>query len=117
DTDVLARSIQAGAHGLLLKSSDQEAVVAAIHAVVKGIRVMSASPTKVVLGSTPLDSGNVHLTARERDVLNALCDGDDSTDQLMSRLSLTESTVKKHIGALMRKLDVGTRTGVVVRGL
>lgn len=117
DAEVVARSAQAGSHGVLLKSSDQDAIVESVQAVMKGVWALSASPTEVVLRTVPAASGDIRLTPREMDVLEALCEGDGSTDELMARFSLTETTVKKHVSALMAKFNARNRVEIVVRGL
>ena len=53
------------------------------------------------------------LTARERDVLRLLVDG-LSNDEIAQSLSVSEATVKKHLGRVMSKLHVNTRVEVAV---
>ena len=53
------------------------------------------------------------LTARERDVLRLLVDG-LSNDEIARSLSVSEATVKKHLGRVMTKLHVNTRVEVAV---
>lgn len=54
------------------------------------------------------------LTDRERDVLDLVCEA-ESNARIAERLSLSESTVKSHVGSLMTKLDCSSRLQVAVR--
>ncbi|PWH06614.1 DNA-binding response regulator [Brachybacterium endophyticum] len=54
------------------------------------------------------------LTDRERDVLELVCEA-ESNARIAERLSLSESTVKSHVGSLMTKLDCSSRLQVAVR--
>lgn len=51
--------------------------------------------------ATPLDD----LTAREREVLALMAEG-QSNQGIAERLVVTEHTVNKHVGAILRKLDI-----------
>lgn len=57
--------------------------------------------------------GRFGLTARERDVLNLLCQG-LSNAVIAHRLALTEKTVKNHLNHIFGKLQVSSRTEAVV---
>jgi len=52
------------------------------------------------------------LGARERDVLRLVAAG-GSNREIAQALTLSESTVEKHVGALLRKLAVHSRTGLL----
>jgi DNA-binding NarL/FixJ family response regulator len=56
------------------------------------------------------------LTARERDVLDALAQG-LSNRAIASRLGISEHTVKFHLASIFGKLGARTRTGAVRRAL
>jgi two-component system, NarL family, response regulator DegU len=56
---------------------------------------------------------NTSLTNREWEVLNYLSKG-YSNDKIAKELFLTESTVKNHVSAILRKLKVSDRTAAVV---
>ncbi|MGE3858311.1 MAG: helix-turn-helix transcriptional regulator [Dehalococcoidia bacterium] len=52
------------------------------------------------------------LSAREREVLACLCDG-DSNDEIARRLSLSVKTVEVHLARVYLKLGVRNRTQAV----
>jgi DNA-binding NarL/FixJ family response regulator len=54
-----------------------------------------------------------HFTARERQVLNLLREGHPNREIALA-LGIDESTVKAHIGRLMRKVGVSNRTALTV---
>ena len=56
------------------------------------------------------------LTARERDVLEALVKG-RSNKEIASSLKISEDTVKTHLKALFSKLRVRDRTGAAVEAI
>ena len=53
------------------------------------------------------------LTAAERRVLGAICDG-SLNKQVAHRLDLSEITVKQHVKAILRKLQVANRTQAAI---
>lgn len=54
------------------------------------------------------------LTARERDVLDAMVAGDGSTEDIAGILGVSKGTVKKHVGSISVKTGKATRVGMVV---
>lgn len=56
------------------------------------------------------------LTLRERDVLKLLAQ-DYSDPQIAAALHIAESTVKNHVGRVLRKLGVRGRSGAAVYGV
>ena len=56
--------------------------------------------------------GGVDLTAREGEVLELLAEG-YTTREIAERLLISEVTVRRHVGALLRKLRVGSRREVL----
>ena len=56
------------------------------------------------------------LTAREREVLEALTNG-SRTSEIASQLSISERTVKAHLASIYQKLGVDSRTAAVALAL
>lgn len=116
DEEVVARCLDAGAAGYVLKDGPTAELVAAIVAVHQGNRYLSPRAlTKVVEFAasgrgvrTPFDL----LTEREREVLKLLADG-FSAKEIASRLELSVKTVDVHKSNLMRKLDLHDRAALV----
>jgi DNA-binding CsgD family transcriptional regulator len=60
-------------------------------------------------GTSQLDS----LSAREREVLGLICEGQNDA-QMATALGLSENTVRNHVAALYRKIGVKRRTAAVI---
>jgi two-component system nitrate/nitrite response regulator NarL len=58
----------------------------------------------------------LHLTPRERDVLQLAAD-DLTTPSIAEELSVSRATVRSHFGNIYLKLDVRSRAGAVAKGL
>ena len=113
---LLARALNAGADGFLLKSMSSEALVASLRLVVLGEKVF---PTKL---ATMITSGQIGPTAaevrassmkglseREREIMGCLVYG-KSNKVIARQLGITDATVKVHLKAVLRKLNVSNRT-------
>ena len=66
--------------------------------------------------SSPTSIGTEPLSERELEVLGLVAEG-LSNREVAERLYLAPTTVRDHVQALMRKLDVRSRTGAAVAGL
>ena len=121
DSDDVLDALQAGAQGYILKGTSPEGIVDAVRAVYEGSGVIAPAVAPAVLQEirrsrdrhlrTP-DGGSVQLTEREWDILNAL-DRGDSTSQIAESLFVAEVTVRSHINALTKKLQVSDREEAV----
>ncbi|GAA0958030.1 response regulator transcription factor [Kribbella koreensis] len=118
-------ALQAGASGFLLKDIAPRALVEAVQTVVTGDAMLSPRITRRLInaytaraapGTGPggaavgeaaeaLDA----LTPREREVAITVAEG-LSNAEIAERLSVSESTVKVHVGHVMAKLAVPNRT-------
>ena len=106
-----------GAIGFLRKDSDLETIEAAIAAALSGTPV-KPQPSD---GEAPLETIRQEvagLTPMQLKVLLAVLDG-QLNKQIAHSLSISEATVKAHMTAIMRKLDVRNRTqaALVARSL
>lgn len=115
--DAITVAMCAGVHGYLAKQIGCEPLVGALQLVAMGEKVvpsqtvsaLTEKPWRVVGGDWFKHSNDVHLSDREREILRCLTRGD--ANKLISReLSITEATVKVHIKAILRKLNVLNRT-------
>ncbi|OLF09925.1 response regulator [Actinophytocola xanthii] len=116
DTDSeIARAVDAGALGYLLKDAGRDQLVSAVRAAARGETVLAPSVAARLVarmrGPAP-----VTLSPREVDVLRAVADG-LSNPEIGARLFITEATVKTHLLRIFAKLDVGDRTAAVVAAL
>ena len=113
-----ATAVRHGASGFLLKDSTPEFVCESIRAVHGGNAVIAPQSLASLLRDEPVPVPEVpvpylELTEREREVFNAVALG-LANQEISGRLFLSESTVKTHIGAILRKLDLRDRVQIVV---
>ncbi len=104
DEDIY-RSVQAGAHGYLLKEAPQADVVEAIHAVYNGKRYFPAN----IAGRLAERLMRSELTIREHEVLQMLARG-LTNKEIGSALNISGNTVRNHVNSIIEKLDVSDRT-------
>lgn len=100
-------TLREGAIGYLLKDrvSRVRDFAAALEAVASGGTVIDPDVVQHLLSASrpgPLDG----LTAREREVLGLMADGQSNTD-IAGTLTLTDAAVSKHIGSIFAKLGLG----------
>ncbi|MEQ9362415.1 MAG: response regulator transcription factor, partial [Rhodospirillales bacterium] len=58
--------------------------------------------------------GGLHLTPRQRDVLNLMAGG-KSNKEIARILGLAEGTIKLHVTGLLKVLDANNRTQAVIK--
>ncbi len=119
----LERSLEAGAQGFLPKSAPPSVMLNALRLVMRGeiyvppsLFSSEANPTNAVLAS--IDStrsvmearANIEmLTRRQLGVLALIGQGLSNRD-IADRLTISEGTVKVHVGAILKTLGVSNRT-------
>jgi DNA-binding NarL/FixJ family response regulator len=113
-------ALKAGARGFLLKDAGAELLAQAVHAAARGDALIAPNITARLLSSfadkrsRPLPPEPVEpLTAREEQVLLAAARG-RTNSEIGDELSISLSTVKTHIAALMRKLNARNRVEIVM---
>jgi len=114
-------ALTAGASGFLLKDVSPEQLVAAVRTVRSGDALLAPSITRrLVERFAPHASARpaVHadlseLTPRELEVLRLLARG-LSNAELAAELTLSEATVKTHVGRILTKLQLRDRVQAVV---
>src|SRR5215475_9311227 len=117
DEELVARCLEAGAAGYLMKDAPASQLIYAINAVYRGERYLSPGVLgKVVSGyvrnsQRPRTSYD-RLSAREREVLKLLAEG-MSVKEIAALLNLSIKTVDVHKYNLMRKIDVHDRTELI----
>jgi DNA-binding NarL/FixJ family response regulator len=116
-------AIKAGAAGFLLKNTPPADLLSAIRQVHAGDAVVSPSTTRRLLehfagqlpDQAPHQPGLDALTAREREVLLEVARGRSNTE-IAELFSLSEATVKTHIGRILAKTGLRDRVALVVLG-
>ncbi|GAA1809056.1 response regulator transcription factor [Nostocoides veronense] len=116
--DRAATAIRYGASGFLLKDATPAMLREAIHTVYAGNAVLAPADLAVLLDGQfrarkALPPGFDTLTEREREVLDAVARG-LSNAEIAQAMFASESTVKTHLGAVLRKLGLRDRVQVVV---
>ena len=105
--EFLQAAIKAGANGFVLKSAPLPHLLAAIDHCIASPRSFTAEGLDAL--NQPLIN---QLTAREFDVLTKLALG-LSNQAIAQELFLSQSTVKSHISAIFRKLNVENRVSAI----
>jgi len=116
-------ALKAGASGFLLKDVPPTELVSAIRAVHGGDAVVAPTTTRRMIdrfaevlptpSSTPGAPILAPLTDREREVFLLVAQG-LSNGEIAARLTLSEATVKTHVGRILAKLSLRDRVQAVV---
>ncbi|HDK38398.1 MAG TPA: response regulator [Thiolapillus brandeum] len=118
ETDVIA-SLQCGARGYLLKDMEPDDLIRSLNDIVAGQTVVANELTmvlaKAVRGDEPKKSESAmdQLTPREQEILCLLAEG-QSNKVIARNLGISDGTVKLHVKAILRKLDVHSRVEAAV---
>jgi two-component system, NarL family, response regulator NreC len=117
DEDLVARCLDAGASGYILKDSPPAQLTYAIQAVSNGQqymspRVLTTVVRQFIANPTEPKSSYDLLSDREREILVLLAEGIALKD-IAKRLNLSVKTVEAHKYNLMRKLDLHDRSELI----
>ena len=119
DDELLSGALRAGAVGFLLKDSPAEELIRAVRTVASGQALLDPAVTERVLNAyragSPASPGAAPdaLTSRELDVLRLIGRG-LSNSEIAAELTISEVTVKSHIGRIFTKLDLRDRAAAIV---
>ena len=118
-SEELARDVlQAGARGFVLKSDADENLITAVDSLRRHKPFLTATVTEFVLddyvrrGDALDDLAPVALTAREREIIQLVGEG-QSSKEAASTLGLSVKTVEAHRANIMRKLHLRTVSDLV----
>ena len=117
--DYVYQAVRAGASGFLLKDAPRERLVDAIRSVARGDMLVDPVVTRRLVERFAVSRARSDnrrldvLTAREREVLVEIGRGLSNTE-IAERLYVGEATVKTHVSALLRKLDLRDRVQAVI---
>jgi len=126
DNDIIRQTINLGAAGYISKTSSNEVILSAVNLVLSGgiyvpPELLRNTPQEEFdmlkqLESTSIDRADNEkvniLSPRQIEVLHLIAQG-KSNKQIAFELGLTEGTVKLHITAILKILNVYNRTGAV----
>ena len=116
--DRAATAIRHGASGFLLKGTTPVMLADAIRTVHAGNAVLAPTDLAALLDGqfrsrTPVPAAYAGLTEKEREVFTAVAQG-LSNAEVSGLVFVSESTVKTHVGAILRKLGLRDRVQIVV---
>ena len=117
----LARAVEAGAAGVLHKSSPIKEIVDAVRRLKAGEALLSSGEIVEMLRLIGRERQEEHdvrraieqLTPREREVLQALAEGLESKE-IADRLKITVETERTHMVNILHKLNVHSRLQALV---
>ena len=108
------QAVDIGASGFIPKTSSSKIILSALHLILAGGLYL---PSELLsLQNKPEDSAvKGILTPRQLDVLRLM--GQGKPNKIIAReLDLSEGTVKLHVTAILKALNVINRTGAVIAG-
>jgi two-component system NarL family response regulator len=119
DHDLFA-ALEAGASGYLLKEMNPARLGAALRGVLHGEAALPRALTARLIAEFRARSrrpalarpSEKDLTSREWEVLDCLSEG-LSTRRIAKRLFISQTTVRRHVSSILKKLDVPTREAAV----
>jgi DNA-binding NarL/FixJ family response regulator len=113
---IIVDVLDAGAHGVVLKSDAGDNIVAAVESIAKGRKFFTSRVAETVVdaylakrnsNSQDDGSGPAVLTTREREVVQLLAEG-KANKEVADRLGISPRTAEGHRGEIMRKLKLGS---------
>ncbi len=115
--DYVARALQHGASGYLLKDMPSEELAAAIRLVHRGYSQFGTGILqKAFTRAAPppdLPPGFAELTPREKEVLRLIAQG-ASNREIAQQLYISEGTVKNHVTSVLGRLNLRDRTQAAI---
>jgi DNA-binding NarL/FixJ family response regulator len=113
ERSLLARGLDSGAKGYILKEAPHDTLVRAIEKVAGGDSFIDPALMPTFLSGKDRED---MLTPREREILQLLADGMSNAD-VAQRLFISQETVKSHVRHILAKLEADTRTHAVAIAL
>ncbi len=118
ETDLIRKSLKAGAIGYLTKDATFDEVLKALQMACDGDVIISPEFAHALLDET--DDMRAHqvtiLSEREMEVLQLLAEG-QSTPEIAGNMFISQKTVKNHLASIYEKIDARDRTHAVIRAV
>lgn len=118
EAEYVLQAVRAGAHGYLRKDSSPAELRDAVRAVDRGESYFSPAMASRLSDALRIESDRsmrqsklAQLTARERDVLEGIANG-ETNKEIAARYGISPRTVETHRESLMRKLDIHSVAGL-----
>jgi two-component system, NarL family, response regulator LiaR len=102
-------AVKAGAIGYLLKNTEADDLLNAIHAAAEGQVRLSPEASARLVREIRSPQSPEKLTERETEVLRRLAEG-KANKEIARELGISEQTVKSHVHSLLAKLGMLSRT-------
>lgn len=122
DPEACLTALRHGACGIVLKARGEETLLDAMTTAARGqVLLERAVLTEVLAGAPTIDVPRAEqmkidqLTPREREIVTVACTG-LTNKQIAEKLSISEATVRHHLGAVFSKLGVSTRSELAAYG-
>lgn len=112
----IMRALRSGAHGYVLKSTDEEKLVEAIRKVLEGELVLGRGVAEKVVGGLLGGQDHNTLSERELDVLMYVSAGYHD-DEIGQRLGLSMTGMIETMASIMNKLNVKDRNSAALKAL
>ena len=123
DEETLAKAIESGADGYILKEMEDEKVIASVKSVYAGMSIFGSGVyqimrTRIEKAKKPEESKEstacqVNFANRERKILKLVARGYDNKE-IAAELFLAEGTVRNQVSRLLEKLALKDRTQLAV---
>ena len=111
-SDGIAHALESGAAGALVKTADDDALVATIRAVAGGETVISSEIKRLLAENPPIPK----LTPRQIEVLQSMTRGLTNRD-IAKQLGIRQDRVDEHVAAILTKIGAANRTEAVAIAL
>ena len=113
DEQTVQAAIQAGVTSYLLKNASSDELVNAIYDAYVGKSTLAREAAQALVNAAQRPSASsFNLTRRELEVLELMIHGLKNTE-IASTLTVSRSTVKKHVSSILNKLNTSSRTEAV----
>lgn len=123
DDTYVAKAIDAGAKGYLLKDTPSEEIAAAIRAVDRGYTHLAPGMMQKIMSNRAISAAVrpehelppalIELTPRELEVLKLIATGANNRE-IARELYISEGTVKNHVTNLLNRLNLRDRTQAAI---
>ena len=104
----VARALDAGAAGAMLKSSENDDLIQALRSIIAGEKVIAPEIKRLIAEEPPSEE----LTGRQTDILRLVVRGLTNAD-ISALLGIREDSVKKLVHAIFEKIGAANRTEAV----